>query len=84
MVDIAQLQARLAAYLAAELKILQSQEYQMGQGGNQRRNRRADLEQVRAAITEIKAEIAAAEAVAGTATGAAGGRRIYNIVPTCL
>ena len=39
-------QQRLDNYLAAEARILQSQEYAVGQGGTARRNRRADLEQV--------------------------------------
>ena len=51
-------QQRLDAYLAAETRILQSQEYTVGQGGTARRNRRADLEQVRAGIKECRDEIA--------------------------
>lgn len=51
-------QERLANYLAAEARILQSQEYTVGQGGTARRNRRADLEQVRAGIKECRDEIA--------------------------
>ena len=53
-----QAQARLQQYLDAESRILQSQEYVVGQGGTARRNRRADLEQVRAGIAECRAEIA--------------------------
>ena len=41
-----ELQDRLDAYLAAELRILQSQDYQVGDGATARRNRRADLEQL--------------------------------------
>lgn len=81
MADLVELQARRAAYVAAELKILQSQEYQFGQGGNHRRNRRAELADVQAAIKDLDAQIAAAEVAANTATG---GRRVYNMVPTCL
>ncbi len=55
---LAQAQARLQQYLDAESRILQSQEYVVGQGGTARRNRRADLEQVRAGIAECRAEIA--------------------------
>jgi hypothetical protein len=55
---LAQAQARLQQYLDAEARILQSQEYVVGQGGTARRNRRADLEQVRAGIAECRAEIA--------------------------
>jgi hypothetical protein len=54
----AQLQTRLTAYLDAEEKILQSQEYTVGQGGNARKNRRADLEQVRAEIAQLNSQIA--------------------------
>ena len=55
-------QQRLASYLAAEARILQSQEYTGGQGGTARRNRRADLEQVQAGIKECRQQIALAEA----------------------
>lgn len=55
---LAQAQARLQQYLDAEARILQSQEYVVGQGGTARRNRRADLEQVRAGIAECRADIA--------------------------
>lgn len=55
-------QQRLASYLAAEVRILQSQEYTVGQGGTARRNRRADLEQVQAGIKSTQAEIAALQA----------------------
>ena len=73
MSTLQELQDRRTAYLAAELKILQSQEYQVGQGGSSRRNRRADLDQVRAAIADLDAKIAA--------TIAAGTRRMYSLVP---
>lgn len=54
-----QLQDRLVSYLAAEQRILQSQEYQVGQGGTARRNRRADLAEVRDEIAKINVQIAA-------------------------
>lgn len=79
MADIASLQARRDAYVAAELKILASQEYKVGQGGNQRSNRRADLEVVQAAIKDLDAQISAA-----TALATPGARRMYNAVPTAL
>ena len=60
-----ELKDRRAAYLAAELRILESQEYRVGDGGTGRTNRRAELAEVRAAITELDAQISAAEA--GTA-----------------
>ena len=55
----AELQARLTSYLDAEQRILQSQEYTIGQGGTARRNRRADLSEVRAEITQLSAQMAA-------------------------
>lgn len=62
-----QLQARLDAYVAAEAKILKGQEYVIGQGETARRLRRADLEEVRKAITDLSAEIATLDAAtAGT------------------
>lgn len=68
-----QLQARLAAYLAAETAILGGQEYQIGVGGTQRRLRRADLADVRAEINSLRTQIAAAEAAAS------GRRRVLYI-----
>ena len=56
----AQLVTRLAEYMAAESKVLQSQEYTVGQGGGARRNRRADLAEIRAEIANLNAQIAAA------------------------
>lgn len=70
-----ELQARRAAYMAAELKILQSQEYQVGQGSGARRNRRADLESIQSAIRDLDAQIDRATAAAG------GHRRVYHITP---
>lgn len=75
MADLVELQTRRAAYIAAELKILKSQEYTVGQGGSARRNRRAELADVQAQIRELDTQIAQAQA--------AGGRRVYNIVPGC-
>ena len=56
----AELVTRLGQYLAAEAKVLQSQEYTVGQGGSARRSRRADLAEVRAEIASLNAQIAAA------------------------
>lgn len=55
---LAQLQLRLTSYLDAEQRILQSQEYTVGQGGTARRNRRADLAEVRDEITRLNTQIA--------------------------
>lgn len=72
---LAQLQARLDSYLAAEARILESQEYTVGQGSTARRNRRADLEQVRAAISDLRADITKLE------SAARGGRRVHQLRP---
>ncbi len=74
MATLEELQTRRAAYLAAELKILQSQEYQVGQGQNARRNVRAELAEVRTAIKELNDDIAKATP---------GVRRSFNVVPRC-
>lgn len=70
-----ELQARLNAYLSAELAILQGQEYQIGSGNGARRLRRADLEQVRAEIASIRVELGGMDA------RAAGVRRIRYARP---
>lgn len=77
MATLQELQDRRAAYVAAELKILQSQEYQVGQGGNARRNRRAELADVQAAIKDLDIQI---NALSPTTLGA---RRMYRMVPGC-
>lgn len=68
-----QLQARLDAYLAAELKILQGQETVIGDGSTARRLRRADLADVRAQIETLRTQI---ERLDATTTGA---RRVMYI-----
>lgn len=66
MTVLSDLITRRDAYIAAELKILESQEYQIGSAGHARRNRRADLEQVRKQIDILNAQIAPLQAaVAG-------------------
>lgn len=70
-----ELQARKAAYLAAELKILESQEYTVGDGVANRRNRRADLEQVRDELKLIDQQI---EALVARSTGR---RRVFYARP---
>ncbi len=62
--QLQQARARLQAYLAAEVRILESQEYVIGNGGTARRNRRADLESVQAGIKEVRAEIQRLESLA--------------------
>lgn len=66
---------RLQAYLDAEVRILQSQEYTVGSGGTARRNRRAELESVQAGIRDCRAEIARLEAAQS------GVRRITYLRP---
>lgn len=73
-----QLQARLDAYLAAELRILQAQETTVGDGSTARTRRMTELAQVRAAIDSLRTEIAALDArAAGTAS------RIVYARPAC-
>ena len=52
-----ELVARLAAYVAAEAKILKGQEYVIGQGETARRLRRAGAAEVRKAITDLNTQI---------------------------
>lgn len=70
-----ELQTRRAAYVAAELRILQRQESQVGQGGNSRRLVLAELETVRQTIKDLDADISK-ETAAST-----GARRAYAFVP---
>lgn len=69
-------QDRLASYLAAEKRILDSQEYQVGQGQTARRNRRAELEQVQNGIRECQQKIGLLQAAM-----VPRGRRIINLRP---
>lgn len=75
MPTAAEITTRLAAYKAAELKVLEGQEYTISDGVVQRRLRRADLEQIRTVITQLEGELTAQQAREG------GTRRLYNIVP---
>jgi hypothetical protein len=75
MATLDELQTRRAAYVAAELKILKSQEYQVGQGMNARRNRRPEIERIQQGIKELDDQIAQITN--------AGARRLYGIVPGC-
>lgn len=59
MTPLESAQARLAMYLEAEAKILQAQEYTVGQGSTARRLARADLAEVRDQITQLQREVAA-------------------------
>ncbi|WP_140636545.1 hypothetical protein [Methylibium rhizosphaerae] len=57
-----QLEQRLQAYLDAEVRILQSQEYTIGDGGTARRNKRAELATVQAEIARLQTQLARADA----------------------
>jgi hypothetical protein len=52
-----ELKARRASYLVAEAKILESQEYSAGHSSSARKNRRADLAEVRAEIVTLTEKI---------------------------
>jgi hypothetical protein len=78
MPTLAELQARRDAYAEAELKILKSQEYSVGQGGGRRMNRRAELEVVQNQIRELDEQIEKLQA-----SGTNGARRSYRVVPGC-
>lgn len=73
---IEQWRERLAGYIASEKRILDSQEYTVGQGGTARRNRRADLEAVQTGIRECNAEIAKLETASAPQT-----RRVFRLRP---
>lgn len=70
-----QLKDRLAAYLAAETKILSGQEYTIGD----RRMKRADLAEVRAEIKALIAQIDAAEAADGAAATGRSRRMAFGV-----
>lgn len=74
--DLTTLINRRAAYLEAETKILQGQEYSIDVDGSSRRLRRADLAEVRAAIADLDAKISSAQAAAQ------GRRRVRTIFST--
>ena len=75
MPSLADLTARLALYRAAEEKILRDQEHTISDGGIQRRVRRADLAEVRAAIKELQTDIEKIEAQQS------GARRVLYLRP---
>lgn len=67
---------RLQSYLDAEKRILESQEYVIGNGGAARRNRRADLVQIQAGIEQCQDKIAQLEAAS-----APRARRTFRLRP---
>lgn len=79
METLAQLQARLAMYRASEARICDSQEYQVGQGGGARRNRRVEFDQLQVAIARVEARIAAHP----DNTAARAVRRVRYLRPNC-
>ncbi|RDV06418.1 hypothetical protein DXH95_03045 [Sphingorhabdus pulchriflava] len=68
---LANKQARIDSYYAAETAILRNQEYEMADG---RRLVRADLKEVRAAIKELEAEINGGSSTPVVRGRARGGR----------
>lgn len=70
------LQARLDQYLAAEAKIVQKQEYTIGDGSTARRMRYADLADVRTTIETLTAQIQRLDAQAS------GARRVMYTRPS--
>ncbi len=76
---LTELKDRLVSYLAAEQRILQSQEYTVGQGGTGRRNRRAELAEVREQIDNLNRQIAAHP----DNTAARAVRRVRYLRPSC-
>lgn len=63
--ELEQARTRLQSYLDAEKRILDSQEYMIGNGQTARRNRRADLAAVHAGIQQCRADIERLEGRAG-------------------
>lgn len=73
---IEQWRERLAGYIASEKRILESQEYAVGQGGTARRTRRADLDAIQAGIRECNTEIAKLETAVNSQV-----RRVFRLRP---
>jgi hypothetical protein len=73
MPTLTELEERKARYLASEAEILKSQDYTVGDGVVSRRNRRADLAEVRRQIAELDSQIASLTPSAG--------RRVYYGTP---
>ena len=70
---LTELQDQRALVYAAYTKVLQSQEYTVGQGSTARRSRRAEFEQLRLELERLDTQIAVAQAAA------TGARRILYI-----
>ena len=70
------LRDRLARYLEAERKILDSQEYLIGNGESARKNRRAELQTVRDGIKDCQDQIDRIEAATNPRT-----RRVFQLRP---
>ena len=73
-----ELKDQRALVYAAYTEALKSQEYQVGQGGTARRNRRADFEQLRLELQRLDSEIARMETAANPAV-----RRVRYLRPNC-
>lgn len=73
---LAQLRTRLQQYYDAEEKILKSQEYTIGGADSSRKNRRAELDSVRAGIKDCETQIAQLETTLNPRS-----RRVIQIRP---
>lgn len=75
---LAQWQAEAATLTTARDAVLKSQAYTVGDGVIQRSNRRAELEQITAALDKARANV---DKLLALEPGAAQQRRIFNIIP---
>ena len=75
-ITLAQAQAQLARWLAADAKIAANQEYEIQEGGTSRRLKRAD-----AAVVTEKIEYWQRQVQQLSAVGAGGRRRMRYVVP---
>lgn len=75
---LAQWQAEAATLTEARDRVLRSQDYHVGDGVIQRRNRRADLDQITAALETARGNV---QQLLGLEAGATSPRRVYSITP---
>lgn len=75
-ITLEQAQAQLAAWLAADLAVAKSQEYEIDTGNGRRRLKRTDAAEIRQKVAFWDAKVTAL-----TPAGAGGRRRIRYVVP---